>query len=189
MQSSSSIFLASAVDLVCCALGGSILLFIISAAAVDETRIESDTDARVLAVRLLKNKGANAEVRLEWRKPGQTNWVFGTRNADFFSAKSSQGGGNALAVIRNPDPGRWHFRGYYVDYESQGVEPGEGARQSSKISVRYKVYGNFKPEKNLEPQDLKRPSSYTPLELRVYVPPGSRKVAALGGRSSTTSPE
>jgi hypothetical protein len=135
----------------------------------------------VLVVRLLKNKGTDAELRLEWVEPGKTNWVHDARNTDFFSAKSSQGGGNALVVIRNPDPGYWSFRGYYVDYETEGDAPREATRQNTKISVHYKVYGNFKPKKNLEPQDLNRPSSVTARELRVYVP-------AIGRGAAVNSP-
>jgi hypothetical protein len=47
--------------------------------------------------------------------------------------------------------------------------------------VHYKVYGNFKPKKNLEPQDLNRPSSVTARELRVYVP-------AIGRGAAVNSP-
>ena len=131
-------------DLVCCAFGGAVLLFLLTVVA-NPSNPEVPTP-NLLLVRCMPfelSATSRAEVGIEILEPGGTEWRRG-RNAGkqmtFFTVPSGAGrGSEAFLAIVDPRRGTWRFRPYLVDYARGEREVQPGAR----VSVRLSVFGRY----------------------------------------------
>lgn len=109
--------LTSFLDLICCGLGASIMLFLIAAAAPPTQEIISSEGSIMVWAEVVA--GTKAEISLEYWGPSDGKWnrMISKRKAIQFSADTSlKNGGAALVVLPKPESGTHRFRAVMVNY-------------------------------------------------------------------------
>lgn len=120
-------------DLVCCAMGAGMLLFLIAVSAAPADTAKSP-DSQLLTVRCVHVGGPRLEVGIEMRREGATEWVraAGPDQVAFVAPSDPKSGAEACLVLLAPPVGDWEFRPYLVDLP-QGDEP---------VLVKLEAYGH-----------------------------------------------
>lgn len=106
-------------DLVCCGFGAAVLLFLVAANAAPAPH--RSLAGRAVLIRCRDLKGAQGEVGIEYRRPGQAVWERADSRAWsaslFVAAKSDPATqAEALMVLFDPPAGTWQFRPFLVDF-------------------------------------------------------------------------
>lgn len=126
------------VDVMCCTLGGALLLLLLVASAEPDA---AGKPGRALVVRFSLAGGDRGELGLEARPPGAADYRrLPSKDIVFFSAPATpDGGAAAVAVVADPAPGAWRFRPYLVDWPARPTLTKEG--QDAGLTVRGEAFG------------------------------------------------
>jgi hypothetical protein len=159
-------------DLVCCAMGAGLLMFLI---AVSAAPVEKPTarESQLLAIRCHhlgkegdKEGGPRLEVGIEFRRPGSSEWVrsVGPDQLGFVAPTDPKSGAEACVILLAPREGIWEFRPYLVDYPRGTTEP---------VLVKLEAYGQpVVPDEPAGVQPLRKTGDAgTVLKVRVQAPP------------------
>jgi hypothetical protein len=115
----------SMTDLMCCSFGAAFLLVLIISAANPEQKGAPRNSKSSVMVRCYHLKGPKAEIRLEYRSPGQVTWQQAeglSLNGIAFSASAERSSGaEALIVLFDPAEGLWEFRASVVGFPQDGA--------------------------------------------------------------------
>lgn len=112
----------SFLDLVSCAFGTSLLVFLMaSTASLPQKPSESNKLVIVQAVPL---PGGTGEIGIQFLRPGRILWdrvAPKEKQASFLSAAANQdSGGDAILVLFAPEAGIWRFRPYVIHRTRMG---------------------------------------------------------------------
>ncbi len=103
-------------DLICCALGAGVMLFLIYATPLGPPEIARP---RIL-IRCEQVGGSEPRsIGILYREPFSTRWRAARHGNDrfrFVSHEASDEPGVAMLLIENAEAGEWGFRSYVVDY-------------------------------------------------------------------------
>ena len=117
----------SFLDLVCCAFGGAMLVFLIATSAETPGGPAPPGSLVIVRCKPPAGKEPRGEVGIEFRRPGQTTWeraLPGDQARHQLSATSEpNGGSDALLVLLQPDSGTWEFRPYLVNSPKGSEDP------------------------------------------------------------------
>lgn len=132
-------FLLSFLDLICCALGAGIILFLMN--TVPRGRSEVAEPVILIACRQADRSPAR-EVGIQYKPPSTSRWTSALGADCPFHYVSHEGRlddrGVAVLLIEDAEPGVWEFRGYVVDYGAQ--------RSASRTMLELSVSGLSGPD-------------------------------------------
>ena len=114
----------SFLDVVCCALGAAIVLFLINSSAPPGEK----TRKSALLVSCDQLSGESREVGIQYWEPDAVVWRSArARDCPYhYVSGTSEDGGMALLLIADARPGKWGFRGDQGDYDSERMrEPAD----------------------------------------------------------------
>jgi hypothetical protein len=113
----------SFLDLISCGLGAALLLFVIGAAATPVSPPHQNDRSLLIVSR--REGGSRAEVGLQWRTPGGA-WRRDEEEAQTVSIpSSSDAGGEAVLILRDPPSGTIEVRPYLRAFPAQNQDPEE----------------------------------------------------------------
>lgn len=126
-------------DLICCAMGAGLLLFLVAVSATPAAKPAAE-ESELLAVRCVHVAGERLEVGIEMRAPGTTEWVrsAGPNRVGFVAPSDEKSGAEACAILLAPAEGVWEFQPYLIAHNP---------KDAKWVKVKLDVYGqSFKVE-------------------------------------------
>ena len=112
--------MTSFLDLVCCAFGGAVLMLLIAVSSPPDAKptVRDNT----LLVWCRHRSGPAAEIGLEFRRPGGTEWIPFVQAPELGPGFASHGlaGTSAFFLLLAPEEGVWEFRPLLADAAESG---------------------------------------------------------------------
>jgi hypothetical protein len=142
----------SYLDLISCAFGGAVLLFLIVSVSGTPSGDEEAAAVPMIVVRCFHADAVNApkaEVGIEYRRPGHLDWERpkpGSKQTEVFAATSEpNSGAEAFLLLFGPETGPWEFQPYLINFSRQEGVPCE-------LRMKIEVIGeNVRPDPNPQP--------------------------------------